>query len=181
MKLCFKVMKRNLADHRIEHIFYLASEQKTSGIRRCGITYKRLKRQHLSKDRGCLSKGQRRICHKIALFGRQHLMDTMSHFMRKRHDITCLAIKIHQDKGMGRRHCWMTESARCFTRTHACINPAFIKKPAGNGCHFWIKPSKRIQHNGVCIIPAIAPIIITRQRRVSIPPINGFSSHPARF
>ena len=40
---------------------------------------------------------------------------------------------------------------------------------------------KRIKHNLLCFTPFIMPVIITRQWRVAIPPVNLFFPHPASF
>ena len=74
MNTSFEIVKGNLTDNGVQHVFDFASDHHFAQYRIDGLCQQTLKRKHFTKHTCCLGDGQWGICQYFALLTRQQLV-----------------------------------------------------------------------------------------------------------
>ena len=108
-------------------------------------------------------------------------MHAMAEFMRQRHHIARLALKIDQHIRMRRRHGRMRKRARRLAGSHRRVNPATREEIAGDLGHAWRETGVGAENNVARLIPGIGLARRRRQGRAAIPIIEFVFAEPFRL
>ena len=110
MDAAFELIKSDLADDGVDHVFHLAGQQRLALFRRGGRE-ELFERQHFAENGRRFSQRQGRSGQKLPLPRRQYLMDAMAQFMREGHHVPRFAEIVQHHVRMRIRHRRVGEGA----------------------------------------------------------------------
>ena len=101
--------------------------------------------------------------------------------MRQRHHIPRLAVVIHQQIGMRRRHGGVRKRPRCLAGAESRINPRLVKELPTNLSQARAEGTIGIQYLRNRLGPGDQAVILIGQRRIAIPMLQFFQPKPFRL
>ena len=106
-------------------------------------------------------------------------MHAVAELVRQGHHVPRLALIVHQDIGVSRRHRRMGEGARRLAGTSRGIDPAPVEEAPGNVGHPWREGPIGVEHGVTRLVPRDRALLDARQRRVAVPIGHRLDAEPA--
>ena len=181
MHFSLEGVERHLPHHGVEHVLHLGGEQRPllSLIRH--LRDERAKGDHFAEDRRRLRERQRGRRHQGALSCRKHLMHAVAEFMRERHHVPRLSLKVQQHIGMRGGHGRMWKPPAPCPAAPARRSSSFQKSARRSPPYAALKSVVSLQHDFARLRPGIALGRRRRQRRAAIPIVERVLAEPFRL
>ena len=164
-----KRIEGDLAHDRVDHVLDLLRQQRLPLLGVRGRVEQRLEGQHLAEHGGRLGQRQRRRRQQRPLRRRQHLVHAVAQLVRQRHHVARLALVVHEDVGVRRRHRRMREGAGRLALAHRRIDPAAVEEALGDGGHVRREAAVGVEHHRLRVRPGHDALRLVGQRRVAVP------------
>ena len=176
-----ELVERGLPHDRVQHVLDLARQHDAPPLRVGFGGQQRAERHHLAEHARGLRQRQRRAGHQVAVLRRQHLVHAMAQLVRQGHDIPRLAVVVHQQVRMHRRHGRMGERATRLAVPQPGIDPGMIEKALPDVAELLREAAIGRQHAVPRLRPGNRPVNIIRQRRVAVPVLQLLEAEPLRL
>ena len=108
-------------------------------------------------------------------------MDAVAQLVRKGHHVPGLALIVHQDIGVDRRHRGGREGALGLALAQGGIDPALVEELSGDARHVRGERAVSLEHDGLGLRPREDLLRLVRERRVSVPVRELLHAEPARL